>query len=64
VVKVLNLLPYKVENMRAGAAARPLDLDDFLDLVEMEAEAPRLSDKGKNRQNVRPVDPVAGPRPS
>ncbi len=49
--------------MRARAATRSLDLHDFLDLVEVEAESPRLSDEGKDRQNVRPVDAVASPRP-
>ena len=64
VVKLLNLLPHKVENMRAWAAARPLDLDDFPDLVEVEAKSPGLRDEGEDRQNVRTVDPVASPRPS
>jgi hypothetical protein len=62
-VKFLDFLPDKVENMGARAAPRPLDLDDFLDLVEVEAESPRLSDEGKDRQNVRPVDAVASLRP-
>jgi len=30
----------------------------------VEAESPGLRDEGKDRQNVRPVDPVASPRPS
>src|SRR5436853_7223293 len=30
----------------------------------MEAESPRLSHEGKDRQNVRAVDAVASPRPS
>jgi hypothetical protein len=47
--------------MRARAAARSLDLHDFLDLVEVEAESPRLSDEGKDHQNVRSVDAVATP---
>jgi len=53
-VKLLDLLPDKVKNVRTRAAARPPDLDDLLDLIEVKAESPRLCDEGQ-------VDRVSGP---
>ena len=57
-------MTHKGEHVRTRAPARPPDLHDVLDLVEMKAEPPGLSDEGKGRQNVRPVDPVPRGRPS
>jgi len=37
---------HKVEHVRTRAPARPSDLHDLLDLVEMKAEPPGLSDEG------------------
>ncbi len=62
-VKLLNLLAHEVENVGTRATARPLDLDDFLDLVEVEAESPGLSDESKGCQSLGPVDAIACRRP-
>ena len=57
-VQLPNLLPYEVEHVGTRAAARPPHLDDFLDLVEAEAESARPRDEGEDRQGVSAVDAV------
>jgi hypothetical protein len=58
-VKLLHLLAHKVEHVWARAAARPLDLDDLLDLVEVEAQPPRLGDEGEECERLLTVHAVA-----
>ena len=53
-VKFRDLVPHKVEHVRTRAPARRPDLHDVLDLVEMKAEPPGLSDEGKGRWTLRP----------
>ena len=50
--------------MRTWAAARPFDLNDLFNLIEVEPESPGLGHEGQGRQRLRPVDPVACCRPS
>ena len=53
-VKFRDLVPHKVEHVRTRAPARRPDLHDILDLVEMKAEPPGLTDEGKGRWTLRP----------
>lgn len=63
-VQLRNLLADEIEHVRTWAAAGPSDLGDFLDLVQVEAESPSLSDKGQGRERLWPRHSVAGRRPT
>lgn len=57
-----DLLTHEIEDVGTGAAAGPAYLHNFLDLVEAEPEASRLTYEGNRCQGLRPVDSIAGRR--
>jgi hypothetical protein len=48
-IKVRHLLAHQVEDMKTRNSARPLDLDDCLDLIQVGAEPSSLGDEGEER---------------
>jgi hypothetical protein len=54
------LAEHERPNVRARQAAGPLDRDDLPDLLQAEAEPPRLPDEREHIQRGPAVDPVAG----
>ncbi len=54
-----DLVADEDQDVSAWGLARSLELGDFLDLVEAEAEPPSLRDEHEQRQRVLAVDPIA-----
>jgi hypothetical protein len=56
---VLDLQVNEIQDVPAWRSARPLERHDALDLVQPEAEAPRLRDESEEGQRFGPVHAVA-----